>query len=188
MTVPPSDEAPTIQYAQVPAFASYPIIVTSSIAVQRAVDSVSLYAFIHHYHLITPQTVGCSMSTDDDDVELPISPQLARVALTTDHTVIGVDPATPLELTFDTDGTAPGVSYHALLQRVVGDQLVIERAFYMTSPRLLIDPAILEPGAQYIFQLTAYTGLPDAGSGDFRDLHYPYSFGDLMTPIFSVSK
>jgi hypothetical protein len=131
----------------------------------------------------------CGPSTiDPDDAVLPVAPRLAHVALTTDHTVIGIDPTAPVELTFDTDRVVPGTSYQFTLQKLDGGSLTTIRTFFATTPRLLLDPVLFEAGASYVLQITAFSGLPTAGDGDFGDVQYPYSFADVMTPIFSISK
>lgn len=182
------NENPTAQYFIPDAFASYGVVAVSAIVRQRDADGMALAAFIHHYSLLTPQAM-CGQSTlDPDDAVLPLAPRLAHVALTTDHTVIGIDPTAPVELTFDTDREVPGTSYHLVLQKLDSGSLTTIRTFFATTPRLLIDPDLLDAGASYVLQITAFSGLPTAGDGDFGDVQYPYSFADVMTPIFSVSK
>ena len=90
-----------------------------------------------------------------------------------------------VEVTWDSD--APAEMYQVLLVEAVAPGMTSNIIRIITTePRALVDAALLKSGHAYYFQVGAYVGFPNASSGDFAVVTYPYAGGYGSSPLFVV--
>lgn len=88
------------------------------------------------------------------------------------------EPATGLDLRAD---------YHdVILHRIAAGALTTERIYTVTRPQVRIDPAVLTPGADYVFEIRSYKGHKMAAHGDFATIDYPYGSAVVFTRTFKT--
>jgi hypothetical protein len=95
----------------------------------------------------------------------------------------------PMDLVFDLEAepTLTADSFEITLYEVKGgSQLERLRVFTVADRKLALDPAIFRPGAEYVFEVRAFTGRPKAAMGDFASHMYPQYAVTVFTRIFKT--
>lgn len=126
-------------------------------------------------------------------IGIPVEIRLEDIALDRDDVDIVV-PDRDLELAWSVTSGAPIDWYTAVLYQVravgLADlELTVThaiRSFQTVEPRLSISPIGLVRGAHYILEIRGFVGLPDAKTGDLRQLTYPFSIVQLQTGMFRL--
>jgi len=77
--------------------------------------------------------------------------------------------------------------YDVTVHQIAESALVAKRVYTVTVPQVVIDGATLTPGAVYVFEIRSFKGHPDAGTGDFRPVSYPYGSAIVFTRTFHTS-
>lgn len=112
-------------------------------------------------------------------------------ALALDGADEGVDvgPAgSPLTLSFVPDITDASADYYDVtLYQLDSGALVARRIYTVTTSQVAIDGAVLARGATYVFAIRSFKGHPDARSGDFRSISFPYGSALIYTRTFHAS-
>jgi hypothetical protein len=86
-----------------------------------------------------------------------------------------------------------GDYYDVILHKIVGGNLTVERIYTVptpadnSSPSVLIDGTLLQPGADYVFEIRAYKGHPSAAIGNFAPVDYPYGAAIVFPRTFKAS-
>ncbi|HEX4417495.1 MAG TPA: hypothetical protein VH165_06320 [Kofleriaceae bacterium] len=86
-----------------------------------------------------------------------------------------------------------GDYYDVILHKIVSGNLTVERIYTVptpadnSSPSVLIDGTLLQPGADYVFEIRAYKGHPHAVTGDFAPVDYPYGAAIVFPRTFKAS-
>jgi hypothetical protein len=129
-------------------------------------------------HFVMPAASCTNPSIIPAEVGLPTQATLAGVALDADNLVFVVDRSKPqlLEWT-DTPGKADASRVDLM---VIGDDgnnnttLTSVAVYYSSTNSVLIDPASLENGVTYAVRITTLSGYPNAASGDFATVEFPF--------------
>jgi hypothetical protein len=77
--------------------------------------------------------------------------------------------------------------YDVVLHRITGGTMTTDRIYTVTSPTVRIDGALLMPGADYVFEIRAIKGHPQAAHGDFAPVDYPYGMAIVFARTFKTS-
>ena len=90
-----------------------------------------------------------------------------------------------LELTFGLETTSP-IDYLEIVLQHLGSELTTVRTYIVdkTSPEVVIDHALLQPGNEYVFAIRTHRGKPLAAEGDHRHVAYPQSVATTYTRTF----
>lgn len=92
----------------------------------------------------------------------------------------------PLELAFEVE-TKPTLASHyfdVTLYALQGAKLEKRRVYTIIDRKLTIDPAILIRGTEYVFEIRAYHGTPQAGRGDLALHTDPQYAASVFTRTF----
>jgi hypothetical protein len=105
-----------------------------------------------------------------------------------DQIAVGA-PTGPFTLDFVPEtGVGLRADYHDVyLHRITGNALTTERIYTVTAPEVVIDGALLTPGADYVFEIRSYAGHVMAPRGDFAPVDYPYGSAVVFTRTFKPS-
>ncbi|HWO17699.1 MAG TPA: hypothetical protein VNO30_02950 [Kofleriaceae bacterium] len=97
--------------------------------------------------------------------------------------------AEPLELSFgiESGSTLVTDSFDVTLYSIAGSALTAERIYTSTERKLSIDPSLLRPGTEYVFELRAYRGRPSAARADFSIHTYPQYVASIFTRTFKTA-
>ncbi|MEO7729448.1 MAG: hypothetical protein ABIY55_00640 [Kofleriaceae bacterium] len=96
--------------------------------------------------------------------------------------------AGPLTLAFVPDIVGDSADYYDVtLYQLDASTLVAKRIYTVTAPQVAIDGAVLSAGVTYVFQIRSFKGHPDARSGDFRPVSFPYGSAIVFTRTFHTS-
>jgi hypothetical protein len=92
----------------------------------------------------------------------------------------------PLELTFEVESLTTLASHYfdVTLYALQGAKLEKRRVYTLIDRKLTIDPAVLIRGTEYVFELRAYHGTPDAGRGNFALHTNPQYAASVFTRTF----
>jgi len=94
----------------------------------------------------------------------------------------------PLTLGFVPDVVGDSADYYDVtLYQLDGGALIARRIYTVTTPQVAIDGAVLSAGATYVFEIRSFKGHPDARSGDFRPISFPYGSAIVFTRTFHTS-
>jgi hypothetical protein len=94
----------------------------------------------------------------------------------------------PLTLAFVPDtADLPADYYDVTLYQLDSSKLLVKRIYTVTTPQVAIDGAVLTTGATYVFAIRSFKGHPDARSGDFRSVSFPYGSAIVFTRTFHAS-
>jgi hypothetical protein len=74
--------------------------------------------------------------------------------------------------------------FDVVLHRIAGGALTTRRIYTVTSPAVRIDGPVLENDTDYVFEIRAYRGHPNAQRGDFATVTYPYGSATVFTRTF----
>jgi hypothetical protein len=94
----------------------------------------------------------------------------------------------PLELGFDLESN-PGLaadSFDIHLYSIQGSALKLQRIYTLTERKLTLEPAALLADTEYIFEIRAYRGRPNAARGDFAANTYPQHAAAIFTRSFKT--
>jgi hypothetical protein len=117
------------------------------------------------------------------------TPANPRIALDGDDEPIDIGPA-PGTLTLDFVpelGQAPPDYYDVTLHQLDADARITRRVYTVTAPHVELDGTQLTPGAVYVLEIRSFKGHPDAASGDFRPVSFPYGSAIVFTRAFRAS-
>jgi hypothetical protein len=97
--------------------------------------------------------------------------------------------ADPLELSFGIElGATLATDYFDVtLYSIAGSALTAERIYTSTERKLSIDPSVLRPDTEYVFELRAYRGRPGAMRADFAPNTYPQYVASIFTRTFKTA-
>lgn len=117
------------------------------------------------------------------------TPTNPAVALDGTREQLDIGPAGgPLTLAFVPDSADASADYYDVtLYQLDRGALVARRIYTVTAPQVAIDGAALTAGATYVFAIRSFKGHPDARSGDFRSVSYPYGSALVFTRTFHSS-
>jgi|GEM_PF-5241108 len=117
------------------------------------------------------------------------TPTNPTLSLESSDEQIDIGPAgKPLTLTFVSDTADSSADYYDVtLFQLDGRALVAKRIYTVTAPQVAIDGAVLSAGATYVFQIRSFKGHPDAHTGDFRPVSFPYGSAIVFTRTFHTS-
>jgi hypothetical protein len=116
-------------------------------------------------------------------------PVIDLVTGTHDHIPIG--PIGPFTLRFTPEVAKPGTNlrtdyYEVVLHKVGSTALTPQRIYTVTLPAVRIDPSVLAPATEYVFEVRAFKGRPMAARGDFIPVDYPYGAAIVFTHSFKT--
>lgn len=118
------------------------------------------------------------------------TPQAGVVALDGADEQVAIGPASGTFVLRFTPEVGPNLraDYHEVrLHQISGGALITQRIYTVTAPSVLIDGALLVPGADYVFEIRTYKGHPRAQQGDFAPVDYPYGAAIVFTRTFRAS-
>ena len=94
----------------------------------------------------------------------------------------------PLELRFDveSDPDLASHSFEVTLHEVMNDQLEQRRIFIVAERKVRIDPSLLAPGREYVFEVRAYSSRPGAMRADFSVHTYPQYAATIFSRTFKT--
>jgi len=124
----------------------------------------------------------------DFDVAYPSPPfLLGTLDLSTADHVMLTDGTDPLVLSFTNESMKmPADYYEVVLHRVTGVSIAVERVYTLVGPSLTIERSVLAPNSEYVFEIRAYLGAPDASLADFRSHLSTQSSAVVWTHTFRV--
>jgi hypothetical protein len=132
--------------------------------------------------------------TSDFAVAAPIRIRLLRGGTQVADLEAAADGATlpaggePLELVFDLESD-PGLasdSFDISVYAIQGANLKLQQIYTTTDRELTLDPAALLPDTEYVFEIRAYRGRPNAARGDFAANTYPQYAASIFTRSFKT--
>ena len=145
-----------------------------------AVVTSSDYNFLTDFTVAAPRNVVLSRAgiqvADLDDLTQEAEPL-----------AIGAE---PLELGFGIESGSTLVTDYfdvTLYSIAGGSALTAERIFTSTERKLSIDPSLLRPDTEYVFELRAYRGRPSAARADFSINTYPQYVASIFTRTFKTA-
>lgn len=142
----------------------------------------------------TVAIAGLPQSSIEFSAAIPISFQLTNPAQQTfdlggaaDRIAVGTAGGT-FRFTFAVE--PPGSTnlradyFDVVLHRIAGGALTTRRIYTVTSPAVQLDGPVLETDTDYVFEIRAYRGHPNAQRGDFATVTYPYGSATVFTRTF----
>jgi hypothetical protein len=117
-------------------------------------------------------------------------PAIDLVNGTQDHIPVG--PTGTFTLSFAPEVPEMGSNiqsdyYEVVLHKVGRAALTTQRIYTVTVPSVRIDPSVLAPATEYVFEVRSYKGRPMAARGDFIPVDYPYGAAIVFTHSFKTS-
>jgi len=122
------------------------------------------------------------------DAPLPTGFELGGTDLDTDGVNIAI-PDGGTELTWREDaGGAPATLNLVSLIKITGTDRVVVRTYQTAEPRVWLEPALLEDGQAYAFNVQTTTLAPGAAQGDFVTRATSWARVYLDTPTFTAQR
>ena len=156
--------------------AAYPTILHAQIVGVRTALGMSLISGMETVLVGTSSAFSLSFPTPLTE-QFTLSTSTARILLDGASEQIDIG---PLHGTFILDFTPEsGADLHAdyyevVVHQIANDSISTERIYTVTSPSVMLDSALFTPNADYVFEVRAITGHPQATHGDFSTVTYPY--------------
>lgn len=152
-----------------PVFPHLPTMAALLLGSSRSVGPYVLDTEASHFIAVSDPTT-CDAMTLTSTIAIPSEPSLAGVPLTMDNIVVGVP--TGLATLSWTDAVAGDLAdlYHVSVVEPspsppAPDLVVYD--IYTRDHQVTIDPSIFNLGQDYVIEVTAIAGAPNASSGDF---------------------
>ncbi|MBA3455087.1 MAG: hypothetical protein H0T42_18500 [Deltaproteobacteria bacterium] len=118
--------------------------------------------------LVAVRLIAANRADFDINVAMPLSPfLLGTLDLSTTDDVPLPAGTDPLVLTFMTETTGISDYFEVVLHRVTGTSTTPERVYTIQQPALTIDRGVFTMGTDYVFEIRAFRGAPDARFADF---------------------
>jgi len=90
----------------------------------------------------------------------------------------------PVVLTFGVEVGKQASYYDVVLHRVAGSSAIAERVYTVAEPTVTIDRAVFAAGTEYVLEIRAYQGAPEAAVGDFTSYLQTQSSAVAWTHTF----
>jgi hypothetical protein len=177
-------------------FTGHSLVLRMAVGTSRAVTAPnatsSMPVYNTSFHWVVP-TLNCATPSQIlGSVALPGQPVLAGTTLDTDGKPIAVDRSGPVQLTWPVSGRFVD-HYRVELYEVYADaanasQMALRVRTRTLAPHASIDPAALEVGKTYLYEVTAVLGYPSSGAGDFRTVAFPLGEGLFTSNTFTITQ
>lgn len=137
--------------------------------------------------LVAVREVAGGRADFDINVAMPLPPfMLGTLDLSTMDDVPLPAGTDPLVLTFATEPVRMSDYYEVLLHRIDGTSTVVERVYTILQPTLTIDRSVLTLANDYVFEIRAFRGAPDAALADFTRYLSTQASAVVWTHTFEV--
>lgn len=178
-------------------------------AMPLALSQLAAYPKVFHTQLVALRTaLGVSLTSGMETVVVEslnsvslgfLAPLTTQFALTTNTGKVALDGASEQinigaahgTFTFDftpESGTSLHADYYEVtLHQITNNSMSTVRVYTVTSPSVKIDGTLITPNTDYVFEVRAITGHPQAAHGDFATVSYPYGMTIVYPRTFSAS-
>lgn len=176
LPIPLFDDFSTMFHAQ-----RYAARTVSGIELVSGMESATTGSTLSGLTAVFPAAIPRAVMLDIGGVSADLIAGPEGAAVTAGAAVLHITPETAA-------GTAADY-YDVVLQRLdtVAGGLVTERVYTVIAPQVSIAAGTLKPNTDYVFEIHAYRGHPQAAIGDFRTVAYPYGAVQLFTKTFHTA-
>jgi hypothetical protein len=135
---------------------------------------------------------SCAQVAMSATIAMPGVPTLGGTPLDTDGQTVTIDSSGPITLDFTPTAAGSGsaddwtVELYQVTPSGTTLSLATLRVYWTRTPSVSIDPLLFVPGQLYLFQLNARIGFPQASSGNYQPVSYPYGTSAGYSAVFQV--
>nr|HEX4312744.1 hypothetical protein [Kofleriaceae bacterium] len=124
-------------------------------------------------------------------VAIVAQPSANGAALDHDGAVVAADAGSDVTVAWTnaSDGVADEYAVELITLTDVNDQatLGVVLTVFATDPQVAFDASLFQPGQQYLIEVFARQGFPNAADGDFATETFPFANGVTMSHAFTVA-